>query len=445
MSSVCALCQACADTNLRCENFYIYGFFALKPLSFPVVKCYNLYKTNAILNINNSFFIRLKRGSFLSLFEFNFHCTSTAQRGVKKMKTKKMFTTNLIPGMVISEPAYTANNHLVIHSNTEITEDIIDKLKYYSIKTVRIYVNEANESGKSEPEKIGPTYFERIEQSDDFQKFQTEFNACLEGFQKTLNDMIIKSSDGLVDDMLSEIGNVLEKSRNPLHLLEMMQCMRGYDDLTYTHSINVALISNVIGTWMNLGHEDIETLMIAGMLHDIGKLRIPPEIIQKPARLTDEEYEIIKKHPQYGYEILSPKNLNPKIKMVALQHHERYDGKGYPYGLKGSEIDLFSGIVAIADVYDAMTADRVYRKGICPFPVLEHMELQKDLYEPGALYKFIERTVEAYINTEVLLSNGEVGRVVLLNKSFLSRPIVISGDKTYDLSKDFHLQIDALL
>lgn len=92
-----------------------------------------------------------------------------------------------------------------------------------------------------------------------------------------------------------------------------------------------------------------------------------------------------------------------------------------------------------------MTADRVYRKGICPFPVLEHMELQKELYEPGALFKFIERTVEAYINTEVLLSNGDVGRVVLLNKSFLSRPIVISGDKTYDLSKDFHLQIEALL
>ena len=245
--------------------------------------------------------------------------------------------------------------------------------------------------------------------------------------------------------MLSEIESVLEKSRNPLHLLEMMQCMRGYDDLTYTHSINVALISNVIGTWMNLGHDDIETLMIAGMLHDIGKLRIPPEIIQKPGRLTDEEYEIVKKHPQYVYDILSTKNLSPKIKLVALQHHERYDGKGYPYGLKGNEIDLFSGIVAIADVYDAMTADRVYRKGICPFPVLEHMELQKELYEPGALFKFIERTVEAYINTEVLLSNGDVGRVVLLNKSFLSRPIVISGDKTYDLSKDFHLQIDALL
>ena len=360
------------------------------------------------------------------------------------MRTKKIFTANLVPGMVVAEPAYTLDNHLVIQSNTELTEDIIDKLKYYAIRTVRIYVRENSGEAPTET-KVEPTYFERVEKSDEFIKFQTEFNSCLKGFRKILNDMIIKSSDGLVDEMLTEIESILEKSRNPLHLLEMMQCMRGYDDLTYTHSMNVALISNVIGTWLNLSNADLETLMIAGMLHDIGKLRIPPEIIQKPGKLTDEEYEIIKKHPLYGYDILKDKNLNPKIKLVALQHHERYDGKGYPYGLKGTEIDLFSGIVAIADVYDAMTADRVYRKGICPFPVLEHMELQKDLYDPGALYKFIERTVEAYINTEVLLSNGDIGRVVLLNRSFLSRPIVISGNKTYDLSKDFHLQIETLL
>ena len=365
------------------------------------------------------------------------------------MKTKKLFTANLRPGMIVAESVYTYNGRLIIQENTELTPDIISKLKHYAIKTVYILVKDSPEktenTNNTDNDNQKPTYFERIEQSEDFKKFQSQFDSCLTGFKKTLNDMIIKSGDGLVDEMISEIESILERSRNPLHLLEMMQCMRGYDDLTYAHSINVALICNVIGTWMNLSHDDIETLMIAGMLHDIGKLRIPPEIIQKPSKLTDNEYAIIKKHPEYGYEILSTKNLNSTTKLAALQHHERYDGKGYPNGLKGNEIDLFSGIVAIADVYDAMTADRIYRKGICPFPVLEHMELQKELYEPGALYKFIERTVEAYINTEVKLSNGDVGRVVLLNKNFLSRPIVISDTKTYDLSKDFHLHIDALL
>ena len=374
---------------------------------------------------------------------------SEKKREMIIMKTKKIFTANLRPGMIVAESVYTYNGRLIIQENTELTPDIISKLKHYAIKTVYILVNDSPEktenTNNNDNYNQKPTYFERIEQSEDFKKFHSQFDSCLTGFKKTLNDMIIKSGDGLVDEMISEIESILERSRNPLHLLEMMQCMRGYDDLTYAHSINVALICNVIGTWMNLSHDDIETLMIAGMLHDIGKLRIPPEIIQKPSKLTDNEYAIIKKHPEYGYEILSTKNLNSKIKLAALQHHERYDGKGYPNGLKGNEIDLFSGIVAIADVYDAMTADRVYRKGICPFPVLEHMELQKELYEPGALYKFIERTVEAYINTEVKLSNGDVGRVVLLNKNFLSRPIVISDTKTYDLSKDFHLHIDTLL
>ena len=374
---------------------------------------------------------------------------SEKKREMIIMKTKKLFTANLRPGMIVAESVYTYNGRLIIQENTELTPDIISKLKHYAIKTVYILVNDSPQktenTNNNDNDNQKPTYFERIEQSEDFKKFHSQFDSCLTGFKKTLNDMIIKSSDGLVDEMISEIESILEKSRNPLHLLEMMQCMRGYDDLTYAHSINVALICNVIGTWMNLSHDDIETLMIAGMLHDIGKLRIPPEIIQKPSKLTDNEYAIIKKHPEYGYEILSTKNLNSKIKLATLQHHERYDGKGYPNGLKGNEIDLFSGIVAIADVYDAMTADRVYRKGICPFPVLEHMELQKELYEPGALYKFIERTVEAYINTEVKLSNGDVGRVVLLNKNFLSRPIVISDTKTYDLSKDFHLHIDTLL
>lgn len=374
---------------------------------------------------------------------------SEKKREMIIMKTKKLFTANLRPGMIVAESVYTYNGRLIIQENTELTPDIISKLKHYAIKTVYILVNDSPEktenTNNNDNYNQKPTYFERIEQSEDFKKFHSQFDSCLTGFKKTLNDMIIKNGDGLVDEMISEIESILERSRNPLHLLEMMQCMRGYDDLTYAHSINVALICNVIGTWMNLSHDDIETLMIAGMLHDIGKLRIPPEIIQKPSKLTDNEYAIIKKHPEYGYEILSAKNLNSKIKLATLQHHERYDGKGYPNGLKGNEIDLFSGIVAIADVYDAMTADRVYRKGICPFPVLEHMELQKELYEPGALYKFIERTVEAYINTEVKLSNGDVGRVVLLNKNFLSRPIVISDTKTYDLSKDFHLHIDTLL
>lgn len=157
--------------------------------------------------------------------------------------------------------------------------------------------------------------------------------------------------------------------------------------------------------------------MLCGLLHDIGKLKIPAEIIQKPGKLTDEEFDLIRSHPKLGYDILRSKNLDDRIKLAALQHHERYDGKGYPRQLAGIEINEYASIVAIADVYDAMTSNRIYRKGICPFTVISMFEKEKDLYNPHYLYLFMKRLVEAYVNTEVILSNNERGKIVLLNKT----------------------------
>jgi HD-GYP domain-containing protein (c-di-GMP phosphodiesterase class II) len=137
--------------------------------------------------------------------------------------------------------------------------------------------------------------------------------------------------------------------------------------------------------------------------------------------------------------------VDERVPIAALQHHERYDGKGYPNKLAGNDIHYFSAIVSVADVYDAMTADRCYRKGICPFEVISMLENERERYEPGILYTFMKRTVEAYINAEVLLSNGEQGKVVLINNSTLSRPMVMVGDKLRDLSKDHSVKIAELL
>lgn len=369
------------------------------------------------------------------------------------MKTKKVLTANLKAGMVSSEAAYTYTNHLVIQSNTVLTEEIIEKLKYYAVKAVKVYVQEeqpeppaAPETAAPHTEEANPTYYERVQLSPDFQKFEIEFSDCVNHFKESLNDIVTKSADGLVDNMLNDVKAILTKTRNPLHLLDMMQCMRGYDDMTYTHSMNVALICNVIGTWLHMTPEELNILITCGLLHDIGKLRVPSEIITKPDKLTEDEFAQVRMHPRYGYEILKPKNLDPRVKLAALQHHERFNGSGYPMKLVGSDIGYFSSIVAVADVYDAMTSNRCYRKGICPFPVIEMMEREKHLYEPSILYLFMERTIEAYINTEVLLSNGKKGRVVLLNKSFISRPIIMTEDnETIDLSKNFTIQIEALI
>lgn len=362
------------------------------------------------------------------------------------MKTKKILTSELKPGMVSSEAAYTFTNHLVIQSNTTLTDEIIDKLKYYAVKSVKVYVPEEKKEVVDQGLNFdGPTYFERVQQTEQFVAFKETFTDSVDTFKQQLNDIVVKNSTEIVNEMLGEVGKIVSRTRNSLHLLDMLQCLRGFDDMTYMHSMNVALICNVIGNWLGLPTEEMDILMTSGLLHDIGKLRIPPEIISKPGKLTDEEFETIRSHPKLGYDILKPKDLDNRVKMAALQHHERFDGSGYPRRISGSEINDFSSIVAIADVYDAMTSNRVYRKGICPFKVIGILEREKDLYEPSYLYLFMKRTVEAYINSEVMLSNNERGKVVLINQQVLSRPVVITDKQTYDLSKETQVEIEALI
>lgn len=366
------------------------------------------------------------------------------------MRIKKVLTANLKPGMVVAEGAYTSNNHLVIQSNSKLTQEIIDKLKNYSVKSVKVFIPEIEDiKPETKPASVTSTktstYYERIEQSQEFKQFETAFTSCVDNLKHTLNDIVIKNSTEQVDNLLINVEHMINKTRNPLHLLDLMQCMHGYDDMTFTHSMNVSLICNVIGSWLHLPEDEMDLLMTCGLLHDIGKLKIPAKIIQKPGRLTDDEFKQVKMHPEFGYEILKEKNLDSHVALAALQHHERFNGSGYPYGIAGKDIDKISSIVAIADVYDAMTSDRVYRKGLCPFPVIEQMEREKNQYNPNVLLTFIKRTAEAYVNTEVRLSNGEQGRVVLINQNFLSRPIVIAGTKSYDLSKMTDIEITELI
>lgn len=359
---------------------------------------------------------------------------------------RRVLTANLKPGMITSEDVFTDSNYRVLEKNTILDTESIQSLRVYSIKSILVGMPDSGTTAAA-PKSIDSekTYFERVQATKEFIQFQDTFTNTLGSFEQNLNDIVVKNDPEIIDNMLKDVKKILNCCRNPLHLLDMMQCMRSFDDLTYTHSMNVSLICNVIGTWLNLSDDNLSVLITAGMLHDVGKLKIPEEIITKPGRLTKEEFDIIKKHPQYGYEVLKKQKIDPRVRLAACQHHEKYNGSGYPLQLTGSQIDYFSSIVGIADVYDAMTADRCYRKGICPFEVIAHLEEERHLYEPGILYLFMKRTAEAYVNTEVKLSNGEEGRIVLLNNSQPSRPTILTSTGMYDLTKHSNIRITQLL
>jgi len=216
-------------------------------------------------------------------------------------------------------------------------------------------------------------------------------------------------------------------SENPIRTFHMMHKIRKYDDATFIHSLNVAILCNMFGHWINMPLDDLDVLTLAGLLHDVGKMKIPEEIIKKPGILTEEEYTEIKNHPRRGYNLLKPMKLDERIKKVALMHHERCDGSGYPDGLRGDQIDEFAKIVAIADVYDALTSARVYRGALCPFEVI-NMVVEQDgdkRFDPKYLHPFLEGVVKSFIGCEVVLSDGEKGTIVAMHADELARPSVL--------------------
>lgn len=164
------------------------------------------------------------------------------------------------------------------------------------------------------------------------------------------------------------------------YVMDFLSEIKNIDEYTYKHSIHTAIYSMLIGKWLQRSETEIEHLIISGLLHDIGKINIPKRILNKAGKYTEDEYEMMKIHPIYGYEMLKDiDELDHNIKMAVLLHHERMDGSGYPYHYKIQDINLYSRIVAIADVYDAMVSDRIYKKKMVPSDAIDVL-MNKEYY-----------------------------------------------------------------
>jgi putative nucleotidyltransferase with HDIG domain len=290
------------------------------------------------------------------------------------------------------------------------------------------------------------SYNQKLLNTSEYQSFQLEYTKTLEKM-KTIFLKIKDGDNNLPTDELLRDCSHLFLSKTSLELFSMIFNMRSIDDSVYAHSLNVALISRTIGRWLKFSKSDLDTLTMAGLLHDIGKLTIPDEVLNKTGKLTDEEFEMIRQHPLEGTRMLRRINADSRICAAALQHHERFDGSGYPRRLSEDEIDDFAAIIAIADVYDAMTAARAYRSARCAFQVIHEFEqdgLHK--YKTKYILTFLERIANLYQNSQVILNDGRHAKVVYINKGALSRPIVELADHTMlDLSHERDFFISAIV
>ncbi len=220
------------------------------------------------------------------------------------------------------------------------------------------------------------------------------------------------------------VSRMIESIFRNRDALASLTRIKEYDDYTFVHSINVCILCLTLGRHLNVHPEELQQIGIGALLHDAGKMKVPLQILNKPGRVTEEEFFEIKKHPLYSVEVLEKAGGIPEAsKQIALQHHERYNGRGYPYNLQGEDISKFGQISAIVDVYDAITSDRVYKKALSSYEGMQKIyEWAKIDFNQTLVERFIQCMGIYPVGTFTLLDTGEMGIVSSINHGKLLRP-----------------------
>lgn len=336
------------------------------------------------------------------------------------------FTTELRKaiGKVTSRDVFNLQGMLLIPRGTKISEEHLELLIKHQIELEPDDVMEISEPSSNQ---VSHEIDETMQQVGEY------FDAIR--FSKKVH----------VDDIQTLVLPFLNEACQEYTLHDLFTSLQAKDDYTYRHNLAVGMYSNLLGRWSGLSPDDLQELTTAALLHDVGKLLIPEQILNKPGKLTDEEFAKIKEHTILGYELLKKTDgINHRQALVALRHHERLDGSGYPYGLHDEEIDLFSRIVAVVDVFHAMTSNRIYRESSPFYEVL--MQMEKDTYgmlDPKLTQIFIQKMMSTLIGHQVELTDGRKGTVLMLNPHDPVRPLIeLEFDHEYlDLSKDYSVHI----
>ena len=370
---------------------------------------------------------------------------------------KQIPITELTPGMVTAQDILSYDNKTIVPKNVVLTENIIARLEGYSIYYAQIedkVVEDlstpmTNQSGYLMQTSISRLHSashtksskEKTKESRQFERFSHHFAQCSEHYQNNLTKSLYRNEPFRANELLKETMALLHQDAQEINIFDMLLNMHNKDESVYSHCIDVALISNVLARWLHFSEADQMMATACGLFHDVGKFMLPTGVLLKPGKLTPEEFEIVKTHTTEGFHLLGRYNSIPEpVKNTALMHHEKCDGSGYPYGLTGDEIDKFSKIVTIADIFDAMTSERVYRSAMCPFTVIKYFEddgIQK--YDMKYILTFLENVSNSYLNHRVTLSNGMEGNVIFINHDNYSKPVIrMENNEIIDLQASYY-------
>lgn len=345
----------------------------------------------------------------------------------------------LEPGMKIGRTIYSSDGRPLLVAGMVLNSNYIQRLIDHGVGSVF----------------IKDDLFDEIEEPPDLISEQTRLESvrtvkelfnCLENKKRINIQGVKKTVSNLIDEVLSN-----------REILVNFADIRNYDDYTFSHSVQVCVLSIITGISLGLDQIKLKDLATGALIHDIGKTRVDKDILNKPGDLTPEEFAEIKRHAEHGFEILrANQDISLLSAHIAYQHHERWDGNGYPRGLREQEIHLYSRIVAVADVFDALVADRPYRKAYSTNQAVSLMRrMAGSQFEPAILESFLANIAEFPIGTVVALSSGEIGVVVDTNREKPILPVVrvlfnkrskpLSVVKEIDLTKDSSVHISRVL
>lgn len=313
-------------------------------------------------------------------------------------------------------------NKVLLCSGQVLNNDMLLRIREICDKGGAIYVSAATYTNLMEQQQV----FEDMNQKtgkrlyEVTKEFNNIINDCTAGKRLDVKQLV-----PIVDELssFSQAGQVT-------FLLQWVGYMRDMNEYLQSHSTNVAMLNGLFAGWLGMTEAQCRKAVIIGLLHDLGKTKIPPEILDKPGRLTDEEFAVIKKHPVYSCEILRQSSLLDEELLAGVRgHHEKTNGMGYPDGLVLEQISTYARITAVSDIYDAMVAKRCYKEANSPFDILYEFYTEK-FY---ALDMNIVNTMLKNMRTElmgkkVILSDGRIATVTFIDGDHFNYPFVETSD-----------------
>ncbi len=258
-------------------------------------------------------------------------------------------------------PVLPTSDAYLLRAGVVLTPDLLQRLQRFD-NLDGVFI----EDGFGDEETVIRPILSRRVRDEAIDNLQGMFHAALQDSQ-TMGLTQMRSIKSTVSEIISSIQGAKQVMVN-------INDLKAYDDYTYHHCLSVAVLAVAAGIELGISERELQSLGLAAILHDIGKMMVPIQIINKPARLTPQEFNIIKKHPMYGIQYLEKYHLGNKLVSNGIaMHHERIDGRGYPFGIRDMQIPLFARIISVTDVYDALTSKRPYRAPLQPFEATEYM------------------------------------------------------------------------